>query len=95
MDIEILKEFIKAFEGLGSEAKEGFIWYLCFFYISGLIENIMVAGCIVFAITKVYKIFNIFSVSYRLHMACYGYSDGWRSEEVNKVCSFLEENFKK
>lgn len=89
MDIEILREFIQAFDGLGEGAKEAFLWYLCFTELPRFILGLFLCSILLFAIARVYRIVKICSSSGRLYNAIGLYGE-WSSSELNTVCEFLE-----
>ncbi len=93
MDIEVLKELVKLFASVGDGAREAFIYYLCFEYISNFIISLVMFGTVIFAITKLYKVIQICSASHRLNRSA-GYNGDWGMMELNNVCCFLEKEYR-
>lgn len=89
MDIEKLKEVIKVFEGLGSEAKESFIWYLITTnvppFIIGLIWT--VGGLVI--LNKIVPMVKSLLPSVQLLRAYGSHYNSWSSHELEDACEIL------
>ena len=94
MDIENLRELIAAFETLGSEAKEAFVWYLVLEYVPGFLLGAGWLGIAAFVVYQAGQIVRSLMPSKRL-MDAFGVVAFWSPPELEQACEILRNNKKK
>lgn len=93
MDIETVREVISAFQELGGDAKEAFVWYLIVAYLPSYVIGLVWTVGGLFAIHKGIALLRGLLASERLREAA-GVSILWRDHEIEKACSVLREHRK-
>ena len=95
MDIETLREVITAFQQLGGEAKEAFVWYLLFMHLPGLLIGLGWTAIGGVVLLKGVRLLQGLQCSGALKDAAgLGWGD-WAPSELKIACESLREHYPK
>ena len=90
MDVAAIQEVLGAFQQLGGDAKQAFIWYLLVAYLPGYLIGLAWTVGGLFMINKAVGIFKATLSSSRL-MEAYGTEVYWYPHELDDACNILRE----